>query len=276
MRAHPFISYAREDAVVATRIYRDLQAAGIDPWLDRFELRGGEDWQAAITKAIQNCSHFLALLSTHSVNKRGFVQKELRSALSILESCPPGNVFIIPVRLDESLPRHDALAKLHWVDLYPRYDDGLAQVLTSLGIEDTRFSGLAATSTVRPAAAPEYTHGFMSDEAVLRMVIDRSQGMPTPLGRPLLLFANAFQHTWLIVTKRHATLVLDDLRKPEVYDPIRWQCRRQEALPVRTDQHKLTLGTINFGSQHGEWLYSVKLHPRADELQRQVELLLLQ
>jgi len=237
-------------------------------------LRGGEDWEAAITNAIKDCSHFIALLSTHSVNKRGFVQKELRSALSILESCPPGEVFIIPVRLDECRPLHNALARLHWIDLYPRYDDGLAQVLSSLGIEDTRFSGLIASSSVSTVAAPEYARAFMSDEEILQMVIDRSQGMPKPVSRPLLLFANAFQHTWLIVTKRNVTLVLDDLRKPLVYDPIRWQCRRQEALPVRVNQHKLTLGTINFGSQHGKWLYSVKLHPRSDELQHHVESLL--
>jgi hypothetical protein len=274
MHARPFISYAREDAVLATRIYRDLQAAGIDAWFDRFALRGGEDWEEAITSAIQQCSHFLALLSTHSVNKRGFVQKELRSALSVLESCPPGEVFIIPVRLDDSRPRHDALAKLHWIDLFPSYDDGLARILSTFGIEDTRYVAAIAASTVSTVAAHEYKRAFMSDDAVLQMVIDRSQGMAKPLDRPLLLFANAFQHTWLIFTNRNLTLVLDDLRKPAAYDPIRWQCSRQEALPVRVEQNKLTLGIVNFGSQHSNWLYSVKLHSRSDELQRHIESLL--
>jgi hypothetical protein len=275
MRLRPFISYAREDTVLATRIFRDLQAAGIDAWFDRFELRGGQEWEQTITSAIQDCSHFIALLSTHSVNKRGFVQKELRSALSVLENCPPGDVFIIPVRLDDSQPRHHALVKLHWIDLFPSYDEGLARVLSSLGIEDTRFAAAIAASTVSTVAPPEYKRAFLSDEAVLQMVIDRSQGMPKPLDRPLLLFANAFQHTWLVFTNRNLTLVLDDLRKPAVYDPIRWQCRRQEALPVHAKQNKLTLGIISFGSRYVNWLYSVKLHPSPDELQRQVELLLV-
>jgi hypothetical protein len=40
----PFISYAKEDAEVAERLYADLRGHGADPWLDRHALRGGESW----------------------------------------------------------------------------------------------------------------------------------------------------------------------------------------------------------------------------------------
>src|SRR5207248_1438575 len=49
----PFISYAHEDAETAKRLYDDLTLAGANPWLDVEKLIGGEDWEAAIRKAIR-------------------------------------------------------------------------------------------------------------------------------------------------------------------------------------------------------------------------------
>src|SRR3954453_17906892 len=118
MSVRPFISYAREDRETALRLYRDLHENGARPWLDVEDLVGGENWKHAITRAISESSHFIALISVHSVNKQGFVQKELRQALDLLETFPPGEVFVIPVRLDDSKPRHEQLADLHWLDIF--------------------------------------------------------------------------------------------------------------------------------------------------------------
>ncbi len=71
-----FISYAREDEEAALKIYGDLKSRGFKPWLDKIDLLPGEHWRSAITCAIKNSSFFLALLSTSSINKKGFVQKE--------------------------------------------------------------------------------------------------------------------------------------------------------------------------------------------------------
>jgi hypothetical protein len=72
-----FISYAREDIV-------------FDPWFDKESLLLGDEWRIAIVTAIKKCDYFLALLSSNSVQKSGFVQKELREALSALEELPEG------------------------------------------------------------------------------------------------------------------------------------------------------------------------------------------
>jgi hypothetical protein len=135
MTAKPFISYAREDRAMAVRLRDDLARLGAAPWIDVVDLVAGEDWQFAISRALRQSSHFLALISHNSVNKRGYVQKEVREALDLLEQLPPDAIFLIPVRLDDAEPLHGQLRNLHWVNLFSNYDDALAQIARSLGLE---------------------------------------------------------------------------------------------------------------------------------------------
>jgi hypothetical protein len=46
-----FISYAIEDSAEAYRLYKDLKSSGVKPWIDKEEIRAGEDWKLAISKA---------------------------------------------------------------------------------------------------------------------------------------------------------------------------------------------------------------------------------
>lgn len=151
-----FISYADEDLETARRLYRDLKSLGADPWLDKEDLLPGQDWEREIGRTIIASSHVLALISQHSVNKRGFVQKELRQALDVLKEVPPDKIFIIPCRLDDSKPQHESLSKLHWVDLFPSYDDGLARIAQSLSISTpvTQVSSVPTPSKQKRRAAP--------------------------------------------------------------------------------------------------------------------------
>src|ERR1700743_447624 len=97
-----FIGYARKDVEAARQLYRALVAAGHAPWLDIEDLVPGDDWARRITEEIRTCKQFIALLSTHSINKRGFVQSELVVALETLDTMPVDERFLIPVRLAES------------------------------------------------------------------------------------------------------------------------------------------------------------------------------
>jgi hypothetical protein len=132
--ARPFISYAREDRNVAVLIHAELTAVGAEPWLDAVNLIAGEDWELAVERALRTATHVIVLISERSVNKRGYVQKELRQALSLLEEYPPGAVFIIPVRLDDLQPQHPMLQRLQWVDLFIDYGAGFRQLIAAMGI----------------------------------------------------------------------------------------------------------------------------------------------
>lgn len=150
-----FISYAREDVAVAKKLYGDLKRAGADPWLDSENLLPGQDWELEIRKAVRECSYFLAIISVHSVEKQGYVQKEIRLALDVLDELPPGKVFVIPARLDDSKPAHEKLSKIHWVDLFPSYDDGLSKIKRSIQLpEDDASKPSPPTSPSRRTRPP--------------------------------------------------------------------------------------------------------------------------
>lgn len=124
-----FISYAREDATFARRVFDDLAGRGHAPWLDEELLLPGQNWRMAIEQAIRESALFLALLSARSVSKAGYVQKEMRQALDVLEEMPPGSVYVVPTRIELCEPSHAVLRDLHWVDLFPSYEDGFSRIL---------------------------------------------------------------------------------------------------------------------------------------------------
>src|SRR5882762_280153 len=94
-----FISYAREDRDWAERLYMDLRKQEINAWLDVRCLRAGSNWKYEIPKVIRGARYFLLLISKHSINKRGYVQKEIKEGLDVLQEFPKGEIFIIPVKL---------------------------------------------------------------------------------------------------------------------------------------------------------------------------------
>lgn len=128
-----FVSYAREDAAAARRMYQSLQDAGHEPWMDEFDLLPGQQWTVAIQEAIASCRFFLALLSSRSVARKGYVQTELSRALDELDSFPDSHIYLIPARLDDcGMPRH-RLRELHWVDLFPDWASGVSRILNTIG-----------------------------------------------------------------------------------------------------------------------------------------------
>ena len=140
-----FISYAREDMQAASELFIRLRSQGFRPWLDVICLLPGQPWKESIRKAIKECRFFLALLSSRSVDKQGFVQKEMRIALDVLDEYPPNSVYIIPARLDDCQPTHERLAQLQWVDLFPSHDAGLLRIMQTI----TEFG----QSPIRPRVA---------------------------------------------------------------------------------------------------------------------------
>ena len=127
-----FISYARENADVARRLYNDLKSDLLEPWLDTECILPGQRWSDAIGKAIKNSDYFLALFSSTLVSKRGYVQKEIKDALAVLEDVPPDKGYLIPIRLDDCNIVIDQFKDYQWVDLFPAYEDGLAKLLRAI------------------------------------------------------------------------------------------------------------------------------------------------
>ncbi len=136
-----FLSYAREDWETAERLYHDLSRRGYSPWLDTKNLLPGEQFRTVIKQTILRTDVILILISSKSVTKRGFFQAEIKQALAAYDEVPPGNIFLIPVRLDNTRPRHKDLSELQWVDLFPDYDEALGKIIKAIEIDQPRRNG---------------------------------------------------------------------------------------------------------------------------------------
>lgn len=130
--AQIFISYAREDFQHARELYQRLKAQGFRPWMDKVDLLAGQPWQPALERAMRESDFFVLLLSRNSVMKRGFVQREIRTALDLWEDKLADDIFLIPIMLEamawEEVP--EAISKFQWVELYE--DDGWERLAKSL------------------------------------------------------------------------------------------------------------------------------------------------
>ena len=129
-----FISYAREDSEAATKIVKALKDNDIEVWFDRDSLLPGQNWKLEIEKAIPTCRYFITILSHKSVTKRGVVQSEIRQALDVMKEYPVGEIFLIPVRLDNCTQNIPEIRNLQWVDMFPDWNAGIDKLLTVFGV----------------------------------------------------------------------------------------------------------------------------------------------
>jgi len=130
------VSYAREDRSAAEAIVDALVLEGVKVWVDYRNLKPGEKWQLAIEKAIPTARYFLALISKNALSKKGYVQKEVKTAWAVAEHYPDSEVFVIPARLEECEVCDPRFAQLNWIDLFPDANKGLRQLIEFLAQAD--------------------------------------------------------------------------------------------------------------------------------------------
>jgi len=144
-----FMCHASQDKPVVRDLCRQLRAAGwIEPWLDEEKLLPGQEWDLEIEKAVEHSDVVLVCLSSHSVDKEGYIQKELRFVLNIAETKPEGAIFVVPLRLDDC-PAPRRLRIWQYVDYFPRSRRAWAfqRLLESL----TLRAGKLRITTLNPA-----------------------------------------------------------------------------------------------------------------------------
>ena len=112
-----FLCHASQDKPAVRKLHRYLKQHGIKPWLDEIDLLPGENWEVEIPRALNTSDVILVCLSKNSVNKEGYVQREISFALYKALEKPDGTIFIIPARLEDcEVP--ERLNRYHWVDLF--------------------------------------------------------------------------------------------------------------------------------------------------------------
>jgi len=112
-----FLCHALGDKATVRSLYRKLKADGFTPWLDEENILPGQDWDNEIRRAVRASHVVVVCLSTSSITKEGYVQKEIKSALDVADEKPPGTIFLIPARLELcDLP--ERLRRWQCVDLF--------------------------------------------------------------------------------------------------------------------------------------------------------------
>src|SRR5260370_33961960 len=163
-----FISYAREDFDSAVEIYESLEQLGFQPWMDKKNLMGGEDWDRAITLAVRKADFFLFCASSRSVNKRGAVQREIRLALEMWREKLDDDIYFLPVRLEEcEMP--DSIRRFQWIDYFGPNSLGSIRSSIVSGLERRKTADVTApvrvvTRTLRGEKKEQWSVSFAYPE----------------------------------------------------------------------------------------------------------------
>jgi hypothetical protein len=129
--AQIFLSYAREDEEKVENLYQKLSDAGFKPWMDKKDILPGEMWKSSVQKAIRHSGFFLVCLSANSIDKRGWIQREIRDALDIWQAMLDSDIYLIPVRLEDcEVP--ERLRDFQWVKLFE--EDGWTRLVKAIQV----------------------------------------------------------------------------------------------------------------------------------------------
>jgi hypothetical protein len=126
-----FLCHSSGDKAEVKKLYNLLLESGSNPWLDSEKLLPGQDWNLEINRALDDADVILLCLSKKSVDKEGYVKKEIRIAVDRALEMPEGRIFLIPARLEEcELPYK--IRTYQWVDLYT--EQGMEKLIKSLNL----------------------------------------------------------------------------------------------------------------------------------------------
>jgi hypothetical protein len=124
-RARIFLCHAKEDDERVKALFLQLRDQGFDPWYDKNKLDVGDRWEEEIISAIENSDFFAICLSPIAVTKRGFIQKEIRTAIREFQRRAFDWAFLLPIRFEDCevpkirIDENTTLESIQWADLFP-------------------------------------------------------------------------------------------------------------------------------------------------------------
>jgi len=125
-----FISHSSQDKEITARIAETLRNHRIPVWYSATNIRGAQQWQDEIGKALKRCDFFLVLLSNNSIASE-WVKRELAYALNHGQYTEN----ILPILLEgcdyESLSW--TLGSFQMIDLARNYEEGCRDILNTWG-----------------------------------------------------------------------------------------------------------------------------------------------
>jgi hypothetical protein len=136
-RLRVFLCHSSADKSRVRPLYDRLTDSGIGPWLDERDLLPGQRWQEVIPRAVRESDAVVVCISKGSAERKGYLQKEILTALDAAEEQPEGAIYLIPAKLEEcDVP--ERLRPYQWVNLFD--EPGYAMLLRALRRQATNLS----------------------------------------------------------------------------------------------------------------------------------------
>jgi TIR domain/SIR2-like domain len=97
-----FLCHANEDAEVASQLALGLRHNGLNVWLDRDNLRGGDEWDDVIERVLDEEVQYVVVLQSPSLKAKeiGYVNKEIHLAIKRQSHYRSPRIFLIPALID--------------------------------------------------------------------------------------------------------------------------------------------------------------------------------
>lgn len=126
-----FISYASEDRERVEPYFDEFsKMEGVSPWMDVRSILPGQDWEYEISRAFEAADVVAIFMSSRSVSKVGYVQREARDAVRKAEYAPEGHISVIPLLLEDCEVPRLIRGTFQYVDL--RLPTAWPQVIASI------------------------------------------------------------------------------------------------------------------------------------------------
>jgi curved DNA-binding protein CbpA len=145
-----FLCHSSGDKATVRELSQRLKSSGLEPWLDEEKLLPGQRWRDEIPRAVRESDLVIVCLSKASVNKAGYVQREIRYALDAALEQPENSIFLIPLRLEDcEVP--DSLSDWQWVDYFD--ERGYERLRLALDYR-AEAVGVIVDQSAKPAESP--------------------------------------------------------------------------------------------------------------------------
>jgi len=138
-----FLSYSSPDRETVLSYYEDLTRAGYNVWMDKHRLKGGQNWDFEIKRALQKAAIIVVFLSHNSVDRRGYAQREIKIALDQAYDRLVDDIYVIPVLLNRDVAIPEQLARIQAIgvdegDSKAALQESIAHQLEAMGVETAK------------------------------------------------------------------------------------------------------------------------------------------
>jgi len=234
-----FLCHASNDKPAVRELYHRLTADGFAPWLDEIDILPGQNWRYEIPKAVRNSDAVVVCLSRSSINKEGYVQREIKFALEFAEEKPDDTIFLIPLRLEDcDVP--ERLSHWQWVNHFDT--NGYSRLVQSLRARADSL-GLSKTISAAPIPQPSIQSQTVADVRVdvdTKEVWIGGERLPALSDLEYRLMLLLYSRRDMICDRQHVVMAVwdqdyvgevDDARISQLFSRLRHKVERDPANP---------------------------------------------